>query len=103
MNASRYETEKRRLAGLTRAGRFEELLDFPCNHLFKVIGAPEDLSRRVADALADEGHPDAVPVERLSKKGAYRSVSVEVKVESGAELDQLYRALERLEGVKYLF
>ncbi len=103
MGNQRYEQEQKRLAALPRAQRFEELLEFPCPHAFKVIGDPDGLARRVMDVMAANGHPDATPMERSSSKGRWLSVTVEVTVQSGQELDDLYSALEKLDGVKYLF
>ena len=102
MSVSPYERERQRLSGLPRAERFESLLEFPCQHLFKVIGAPTGLTDRIRGVMAHQGHPDGVLVERPSKGGKWLSVSVELTVTSGAELDRLYTALEGLEGVRFL-
>jgi putative lipoic acid-binding regulatory protein len=95
--------ERARLAGLTRAGRFEELLDFPCQHLFKVIGEPAELAANVRAVLVEWKHPDAVLVERPSARGRWLSVSFEIRVSSGEEVAGIYKALERLPGVAFLF
>lgn len=103
MSHTRFEVEQRRLAGLTRANRFEELLEFPCSHEFKIIGQTEGLTARVLALFVEHGHPGAVPRERKSSQGRYLALSVEVQVTSGAELDALYTALEKLEGIRSLF
>lgn len=102
MTNDRFEAERRRLSGLTRAGRFEELLTFPCRHQFKVIGKPASLCAGVSAVMARHHHPDAVMVERSSKGGKWLSISVEITAQSGKELDQIYASLEVLEGVKVL-
>lgn len=102
MSDSLYEMERKRLSKLTRAGRFEELLDFPCAHSFKVIGEPRGMVARLRQVLKRHEHPDALLVERRSKKGNWLAVTVEVTVQSGKELDAIYTDLEQLPGVRYL-
>jgi putative lipoic acid-binding regulatory protein len=103
MADKRYEEQRVRLAGLPPARRFEELLDFPCQHLFKVIGAPENLARDLRSLLEQREHPDAVLVERPSSKGRWLAVSFEIRVQSGEELADIYEALEQVPGVTHLF
>ncbi len=103
MSKPTYEEEKARLELLPRAERFEELLDFPCEHTFKVIGAPQALEERAQALLAAQGHAAPRISEKASKTGKYISLSITVQVTSGAELDRLYSALEGIEGLKALF
>ena len=98
-----YEREAARLASMTRAERFEELLEFPVAHEFKVIGATDGLSNRVEVALADLGHAGIVFIERASAKGRYLSLTFKIRVASGRELDELYCVLEALPELRYVF
>lgn len=91
------------MATLPRAERFEELLDFPCEHTFKVIATPEGLEQQVRGVLSLQGQPNPVISERPSSSGRWLSLSVTVQVASGAELDRLYTTLEGLQGLKFLF
>ncbi len=99
---SRYEEEAERLASLPRAERFEQLIDFPAAHTFKVIGRREGLCEEVQLALAGAGHAGVCLVERASAQGRYISLTFTLQVQSGQELDALYSILERLAGVAYL-
>lgn len=103
MSKPTFQEEKARLDTLPRAQRFEELIDFPCEHTFKVIATPEGLEQRVRDRLAAQGQPDPHISERPSSSGRWMSLSVTVAVASGRDLDRLYTALEGMEGVKFLF
>ena len=99
---SSYDKEALRLAKLPRAERFEELLDFPTEFTFKVIGSGEGFLEHVRHALKELGHEDVVPVVRASAKGRYVSVSITMRVEAGSEIDQTYSALEQLPGLAYI-
>jgi len=99
---SPYDKEAERLAALPRAERFEELIDFPVDHTFKVIGRREGLSEAVQQALAAVGRPDTCLVERPSAQGTYVSLTFTLAVASGRELDGLYTVLEALPGLAFL-
>lgn len=99
---SRYEEEARRLAGLPRAQRFEQLMSFPTDHTFTVIGRREGFSTALQTALSGAGHAEVCLVERQSARGNYLSLSFTIRVTSGDELDALYLLLEALPGVAYL-
>jgi putative lipoic acid-binding regulatory protein len=98
-----YEQEAKRLAALPRAQRFEELIEFPTKHMFKIIGKRGEIGADVQATLTSLGFPPVLPIERHSAKGRYVSITLELNVESGEQLDAIYTALEQLEGVKYLF
>lgn len=100
---SRFEEEVERLARLSRAERFEQLISFPAEHTFKVIGRREGLCEEVQSALAGAGHAGVCLVERASARGRYISLTFTIEVQSGQELDALYSLLERLPGLAYLF
>jgi len=96
------EHEAARLARLPRAERFEALIEFPTRHLFKVIGPSDGLSDAVQQALTGLGFGQVLFVERYSAKGRHVSLTFELSVGSGIELDSIYSALEQVEGVAYL-
>jgi len=98
-----YEREAARLAGLSRAERFEELIQFPTRHMIKAIGRRGQVELEIQRALQDLGFGDTIPVERHSAKGRFVSITVELSVQSGAQLDEIYTVLERLPALKYLF
>ena len=98
-----YRQDQARLAKLSRAERFEELMDFPLRHVFKVIGTREGLSVEVRKTLADLGFEGVVFVERLSSKGRHLSLTFELAVETGSQLDTIYSALEQVKNIAYLF
>jgi hypothetical protein len=99
---TRYEQELERLRHLPRAERFEALIEFPAQHTFKVIGRSEGFSLAVEGLLRASGHRDVLLIERPSSGGKYVSVTFSLGVESGAALDELYRTLEQLPGLRYL-
>ena len=92
------------MAKLPRAERFEQLIDFPTRHQFKIIGRRGGgISEAVQQKLRELGFDNVIPVERASSKGRYVSVTVEVQVSSGQILDQIYIELEALPDLLYLF
>lgn len=99
---SRYEEEAQRLAALPRAERFEQLLSFPTDHSFTVIGRRDGLADSLQLALTGAGYPGACLAERQSAKGKYLSLSFTIRVKSGSELDAVYLLLEGLPGLAYL-
>jgi putative lipoic acid-binding regulatory protein len=102
INTDKYEKEAARLAELSRAERFEELIDFPARHLFKVIGRRTGFAAQVRRALDALGFGDVIPVERHSAGGRFVSLTFEVQVSSGEHLDSVYLALEQLPDLAYL-
>lgn len=99
----RFEERAAELARLPRAERFEQLIEFPTRHLFKVIGPREGLHDAVHRLLQGLGFPDVIIVERPSAGGRHASLTFELSVSSGQELDQIYIALEGVRGVAYVF
>lgn len=72
--------------------------------MFKVIGLREGLSLTVRKTLAALGFNHHVTlVERYSSSGKHLSLTFELEVGSGVQLDAIYTALERMKGVSYLF
>lgn len=84
----------------------EELLEFPCDYLFKAFGPndPEGSFQNVVRTVVSEVIPvplDAVKV-RPSGGGTYLCVTVVVRLQNFAQLEAIYAALRRIEGLKYL-
>lgn len=84
----------------------EELLQFPCDHVFKAFASNNEdgcFQAAVLDALCSV---QQVPLDavraRLSAQGAYLCVSVVVRVESFRQLQDNYAALRAVAGLKYL-
>ena len=91
---------------LTRHPRPEELLEFPCDHIFKAFGPNDPDGRFVAAvrAAVDETVPvplDALKV-RTSGEGTYVCVSTLVRLLNFDQLKSIYAALQRVEGLRYL-
>ena len=84
----------------------EELLEFPCDYLFKAFG-PNDpdgfFAQAVRSAVAAvvPVHLDAVKLNR-SANGTYLCVTVLVRLHNYAQLSAIYTALRQVEGLKYL-
>jgi putative lipoic acid-binding regulatory protein len=104
LTQNRYKQEAARLARLSRAERFEELIQFPAKHQFKVIGPSEGaFGEAVKEKIVDLGYKGVIPVERTSAKGRYISITFDIRVSSGEQLDKIYTELESLPNLLYLF
>lgn len=104
LTQERYKQEAARLAKLPRADRFEELIQFPARHQFKLIGPSEGVfSEAVKERLVALGYDAVIPVERSSAKGRYVSITFDIHVSSGEQLDQIYTEFEGLPNLLYLF
>ena len=71
-------------------------LEFPCDYPVKVMGRQAAVFReRMQEVLAAElGAAATIALdERLSRDGAYLSLTFTVRVESREQLEQLYRQL----------
>ena len=82
----------------------EELFTFPCDHVFKAIGAVgEEFVAQVAEAVGRvlPVSGDALKV-RLSDKGAFQSVSVVVRLHNYQQLVDIYSELKKIPSLKYL-
>lgn len=83
----------------------QDLLLFPCDYPFKVFGSSEgtDFAANVYRAV-NEVLP--VPLDamksRASSQGHYLCVTVLVRVETLSQIESLYAALRRVEGLKFL-
>ena len=99
----RFREEQARLAGLSRAQRFEALMSFPVCHTFKVIGPREGLKDAVSRVLLGLGFTAVTFSERLSSGKRHVSLSFDLDILSGVQLDTVYTALEQIQGATYVF
>ncbi|EKE79917.1 DUF493 family protein YbeD [Idiomarina xiamenensis] len=83
--------------------RFDQLVDFPSNFTFKIMGvASDDLPDQIIEVLQQHAPGDYAPSVKPSSKGNYHSVSVVVTVESQQHIETLYRSLAAIEDVRYV-
>lgn len=84
----------------------QTLQDYPCDYLFKAFGPSDpaaDFFGQVHSAVNQ-----VVPVgrdaikQRPSSKGTYLCVSVATYLHNEQQRQAIYRALQSLEGLKYL-
>ena len=81
--------------------KFDQLLDFPCQQTFKIMGiAHERLPEDVIACLQVHAPGDYVPKVKPSSKGTYHSISLSITVTSKAHMETLYVELAKLELVK---
>lgn len=84
----------------------DELLQFPCDYVFKVFGDNQRGEQFHLDVLAAVS--ETIPVgldslrHRSSSGGKYICLSVLVMAESRSQLEAIYRALKKVEGLRYL-
>lgn len=80
---------------------FDQLLDFPCQQTFKIMGvAHERLPQDVITCLQAHAPGDYVPKVKPSSKGTYHSISLSVTVTSKEHMETIYIELAKLELVK---
>lgn len=80
---------------------FDQLLDFPCQQNFKVMGvAHENLPNDVIACLQIHAPGDYSPTIKPSSKGSYHSLSLSVTVTSKEHMEILYMELSKLELVR---
>lgn len=84
----------------------EELIEFPCDFVFKAFGPAEpegDFPGRVRRAV-DKVLPVALDAmkSRTSSGGKYLCVSVLVRLQSYSQLAAIYGELQKVEGLTYL-
>lgn len=84
----------------------EELLEFPCDYLFKAFGAndPDGVFQQAVRAAVDAVTPVALDAIKSSRSagGTYLCVTVVVRLVNFQQLEAIYAALRRVEGLKYL-
>jgi len=84
----------------------EELLEFPCDYLFKAFGAndPDGVFQRAVRAAVDAVTPVSMDAVKLSRSagGTYLCVTVMVRLHNFQQLEATYASLRQVEGLKYL-
>lgn len=81
--------------------KFDELLDFPCNQTFKVMGlAQDDLTVKIVEVLQEIAPGDFAPKVKPSAKGNYHSVSISVRVTSKEHMELVYTELGNIDIVR---
>jgi uncharacterized protein len=81
--------------------KFDELLEFPCQFPFKVLGvADEALVEQVITVLQQHAPGDYNPTTKPSSKGNYMSVTITVTATSKDHLETMYSALGQIELVR---
>ena len=83
--------------------KFDELLDFPCNFPFKVLGVAHDsLPDQVVEVVQKHAPGDYVPKFKASSKGNYHSVTIDVTVTSKEHVETLYIELGKIDLVRHV-
>lgn len=79
---------------------FKDLQKFPDVFTFKIMG--ENTNQFSADARKIfDGRSDVIFSENISKTGKYISISATTEVWTYEELESLYTAISKLEGLKF--
>lgn len=82
----------------------EDLLDFPCQYQFKVVGVAGNVFEDSVVAAISQ-HVTVITdsvLTRPSGKGNYQSVSVLVTLSSYEQLTSIYTELRPIDGLKML-
>ena len=79
--------------------KLRDLLEFPCDYTFKVMGVHrEGLVEDIVSVAQVKG--DYLPREQRSSKGTYNSVSIDILAENIEQIETLYEELAKIEGVR---
>lgn len=81
--------------------KLKDLLKFPCDFTFKVVGASRP---GLMDEVVAEVHKvvpgDYSPSLKESGKGTYHSISINVRVSNIEQVETLYKELAEIDGVR---
>ncbi|EHK90934.1 DUF493 family protein YbeD [Aggregatibacter actinomycetemcomitans] len=81
--------------------KLKDLLEFPCDFTFKVVGAARpDLVYDVVQVVHKTIKGDYNPSMKESGKGTYHSVSITVRAENIEQIETLYKELAAIDGVR---
>lgn len=94
------------MAELPQRPPVSELLEFPCDYVFKAFGdtdADGDYAAAVYRAV-NSVMPVALDAlhSRRSAQGRYLCVSVLIRAEAFSQIEAIYAALRTVEGTKFL-
>ncbi|NRA61925.1 MAG: DUF493 family protein [Psychrobium sp.] len=84
---------------------FDELLEFPCDFGFRIMGlAQDDLPTKVNDVfdIHVKDNYKQLPGLKVSKTGKYHSISYSVFVADKAQVEALYKELSAIDIVRYV-
>ncbi len=85
------------------AQRIAQLWQFPCDFPVKIMGvADEKLLEEVMAIVQKHAPGEYHPTIKLSKKGNYHSITVNILAKNKEQLNALYSDLHQLEKVKML-
>ena len=83
--------------------KFDELLEFPCNFSFKIMGvAEQQMIEDVLTVIQKNAPGDYSPKVKASSKGNYHSLTIPVIVTSKEHIETIYTELNTLERVRYI-
>lgn len=81
--------------------KLKDLLEFPCNFTFKVVGKKRaDLADDVVVVVQKYIKGNYTPREQISSKGTYSSISIDIVAENIEQVETLYTELAKIEGVR---
>lgn len=81
--------------------KLKDLLTFPCDFTFKVVGKSRpDLSDDVQALISQHAKVVDSPKVQPSSKGTYVSVSLTMRAENIEQVEMLYQALAKIDGVR---
>lgn len=85
--------------------KFDEILDFPCEFGFRIMGDATDELPVKVNAVLDQMTPNKykqLPGVRTSSSGKYHSISYSLTVTSKEHIESLYKALSEIDIVRYV-
>jgi len=86
--------------------KWDLLLDFPCDHVFKVFACGENRDEFTRQVHGAVNRITSVPLDAVKVKdssgGRYCCVSVVVRVVNSTQVISIYSELKSLDGIKYL-
>lgn len=78
-----------------------ELLQFPCDFPYKVVGLAEtNLVEKVLAVIQKYAPGDYVPRVKPSRNGKYESVSITIRATNIEQVETLYKELAAIENVR---
>ncbi|MDG6897252.1 hypothetical protein A6A19_04385 [Actinobacillus delphinicola] len=81
--------------------KLKDLLEFPCNFTFKVVGTTRaDLANDVVKVMEQHAKVIDTPKVQPSSKGNYESVSLTMRAENIEQVETLYKELAKIDGVR---
>ncbi|QYJ87044.1 DUF493 family protein YbeD [Shewanella mesophila] len=81
--------------------KFHELMEFPASFPYKVVGDARDTLADDVVAVVQRHVPgDYMPTSKVSSKGTYNSITINVIVSGKEQIERLYIELAAIEGVK---